>query len=244
MGTGNLIVKVFKYFIIQVLQCLPINWTGVSKWLLQQCDVLLIDILDMEDELFLPHLNQCIHFLNTHLMRETSVLVHCVYGQSRSAAVCVAYLMATQGKTLLEAYNIVQQARQCISINPGFLRQLALFGRMGNDPEIMGSTSAHAELRTMMVRRQRMQTRVVDIVAVPQLTRPGTSICCRKCNYLLCTTRNQVELNLKFEFLSLVLGADKGHYYAVACRYRRIWPRVKQPAEILMPQFLLNRWYG
>ncbi|CAI5701726.1 unnamed protein product [Peronospora effusa] len=165
---------------------------GTGNLIVKPCDVLLIDILDMEDELLLPYFNKCIHFIKKHLMRETSVLVHCVYGQSRSAAVCVAYLMATQDKTLLEAYDVVQQARQCISINPGFLRQLELFERMGNDPEVMGSTSAHAELRTMMVRRQRMQTGVADIVAVPQLTRSGTSICCRKCNYLLCTTRNQL----------------------------------------------------
>ncbi|CAI5712717.1 unnamed protein product [Peronospora destructor] len=165
---------------------------GTGNLIAKQCDVLLIDILDMEDELFLPHFDKCIHFLKKHLVRKTSVLVHCVYGQSRSAAVCVAYLMATQGKTLLEAYDVVQQARQCISINPGFLRQLELFERMGNDPEVMGSTSAHAELRTMMVRRQRMQTGVADIVAAPQLTQPGNLICCRKCNYLLCTTRNQL----------------------------------------------------
>ncbi|CAI5712722.1 unnamed protein product [Peronospora destructor] len=124
---------------------------GTGNLIAKQCDVLLIDILDMEDELFLPHFDKCIHFLKKHLVRKTSVLVHCVYGQSRSAAVCVAYLMATQGKTLLEAYDVVQQARQCISINPGFLRQLELFERMGNDPEVMGSTSAHAELRTMML---------------------------------------------------------------------------------------------
>ncbi|CAI5701727.1 unnamed protein product [Peronospora effusa] len=124
---------------------------GTGNLIVKPCDVLLIDILDMEDELLLPYFNKCIHFIKKHLMRETSVLVHCVYGQSRSAAVCVAYLMATQDKTLLEAYDVVQQARQCISINPGFLRQLELFERMGNDPEVMGSTSAHAELRTMML---------------------------------------------------------------------------------------------
>ncbi|KAG3107144.1 hypothetical protein PI125_g13002 [Phytophthora idaei] len=169
---------------------------GTGNLTVKPCEVLLIDILDMEEELLLPHFEECINFLNKHLMREgtpAAVLVHCVYGQSRSATICVAYLMATEDKTLLEAYDAVQKARPCISINPGFLRQLELFERMGNDPEIMGSTPAHAQLRTMMAKRQRMKAGVADIVTTPQLTRPGTSICCRKCNYVLCTTRNQLS---------------------------------------------------
>jgi protein-tyrosine phosphatase len=162
----------------------------------QPCEVLLIDILDMEDELLLPHFKDCIEFLRKHLVQEdapAAVLVHCVYGQSRSAAICVAFLMATQGLTLLDAYNVVQSARPCISINPGFLRQLELFERMGSVPEIMGHTIAHAELRTMVAKQQRMKTGVSDIVATPQLSRPGKSLSCRKCNYVLCTTRNQVR---------------------------------------------------
>ncbi|KAG6961813.1 hypothetical protein JG687_00007492 [Phytophthora cactorum] len=148
---------------------------GTGNLTVKPCEVLLIDILDMEEELLLPHFEECINFLKKHLMREgtpAAVLVHCVYGQSRSATICVAYLMATEGKTLLEAYDAVQKARPCISINPGFLRQLELFERMGNDPEIMGSTPAHAQLRTMMAKRQRMKA---------------------GCNYVLCTTRNQLS---------------------------------------------------
>ncbi|CEG43851.1 hypothetical protein L917_09195 [Plasmopara halstedii] len=142
---------------------------GTGNLTVKPCEMLLIDILDMEDELLLPHFNECIEFLKQRVMRGVkpiAVLVHCVYGQSRSAAICIAFLMATQKKTLLEAYDEVQKARPCISINPGFLMQLELFGRMGNDPNIMGNTPAHAELRNL--------------------------ICCRKCNYVLCTTNNQL----------------------------------------------------
>ncbi|RLN55476.1 hypothetical protein BBJ29_006796 [Phytophthora kernoviae] len=124
---------------------------GTGNLTAKPCDVLLIDILDMEDELLLPHFGQCIEFLEQHLNALNAALVHCVYGQSRSAAICVAYLMQKRNLTLLEAYDIVQRARPCISINPGFLRQLELFQRMQNDPDTMGVTSAHAELRTMMM---------------------------------------------------------------------------------------------
>ncbi|OWZ01617.1 hypothetical protein PHMEG_00026961 [Phytophthora megakarya] len=166
---------------------------GTGNLAAKPCEVLLIDILDMEDELLLPHFDECIAFLKKYLMQSLAVLVHCVYGQSRSATICVAYLMATQGQTLLEAYDVVQQARPCISINPGFLKQLELFERMGSDPEIMGNTPAHAELRTMMAQRQRMKTGITDVISTPQLLRPGSSMCCRKCNYVLCTMRNLVS---------------------------------------------------
>lgn len=168
---------------------------GTGNVTAQPCQVLLIDILDMEEELLLPHLQNCIVFLKKRLMRNVkpaAVLVHCVYGQSRSAAICVAFLMAMQSKTLLEAYDVVQKARPCISINPGFLRQLELFERMDNDANIMGDTPAHAELRTMIARRQRLKTGVADIITIPQLTGRGSSVSCRKCNFVLCTTRNQL----------------------------------------------------
>ncbi|TDH67315.1 uncharacterized protein CCR75_005710 [Bremia lactucae] len=163
--------------------------------LMKPCEVLLIDILDMEEELLLSHFKDCIEFLQKHLIRvgtPTAVLVHCAYGQSRSAAVCVAFLMATQGKTLLEAYDQVQLSRPCISINPGFLRQLELFERMEFDSNVMGSTSAHAEFRTLMARQDRMKKRKAAIANIPQLALPGTSMSCRKCNFALCTARNQL----------------------------------------------------
>ena len=173
--------------------CLRECLTCLLVLVLQSCAVLLVDILDMEDELLLPHFEACIQFLERFLTRNMAVLVHCVYGQSRSAAICVAYVMATQDKTLLEAYDIVQRARPCISINTGFLRQLDLFEKMRSDPNCMGSTAAHAELRTMMAQQQRRKTGAADVVGTLQLTQSGSSVCCRKCNHVLCTTSNQVR---------------------------------------------------
>ncbi|KAI9922743.1 hypothetical protein PsorP6_002174 [Peronosclerospora sorghi] len=59
---------------------------GTSNLAGKPLDILVIDILDMEDELLLPHLDECLQFLNRYLAREKAALVHCVYGQSRSAA--------------------------------------------------------------------------------------------------------------------------------------------------------------
>ncbi|KAI9987490.1 hypothetical protein PInf_023529 [Phytophthora infestans] len=169
---------------------------GTGNLTVKPCEMLLIDILDMEEELLLPHFDECINFIKRHLKNEdapVAVLVHCVYGQSRSAAICVASLMAIQGKTLLEAYDEVQEARPCISINPGFLRQLEMFERMENNPDIMGSTPAHAELRTMMAKRQRMKTGVADIVISPVLVRPGAQYAAE--NATMCCVRQETRYN-------------------------------------------------
>ncbi|GLV41385.1 uncharacterized protein CBL_06615 [Carabus blaptoides fortunei] len=51
-------------------------------------------------------------------------LVHCVAGVSRSASLCVAYLMKYQHMSLLQAYNYVKSKRPQIKPNNGFFRQL------------------------------------------------------------------------------------------------------------------------
>ena len=55
------------------------------------------------------------------------VLVHCYAGQSRSAALVMAYLMATEHKGLVEAWAAVRRARPCARPNSGFLQQLAAY---------------------------------------------------------------------------------------------------------------------
>ncbi|XP_074495428.1 dual specificity protein phosphatase 2 [Sebastes fasciatus] len=55
------------------------------------------------------------------------VLVHCQAGISRSATICLAYLMHTQHVKLEEAFDFVKQRRQVISPNLAFMGQLLQF---------------------------------------------------------------------------------------------------------------------
>lgn len=55
------------------------------------------------------------------------VLVHCQAGISRSATICLAYLMHTQRVKLDEAFDFVKRRRQVISPNLGFMGQLLQF---------------------------------------------------------------------------------------------------------------------
>lgn len=71
--------------------------------------------------------SKCTH--TAHVQFQTSEagsksLVYCVAGVSRSASLCIAYLMRHCGLTLLEAYNHVKDRRPRIKPNCSFFRQL------------------------------------------------------------------------------------------------------------------------
>jgi len=55
------------------------------------------------------------------------ILVHCMGGKSRSAAVVIAHLMKTQKMDLRQAINHVREIRSVINPNKGFLNQLAIY---------------------------------------------------------------------------------------------------------------------
>lgn len=61
------------------------------------------------------------------------VLVHCHAGVSRSATVCMAYIMKTLDYDLKSAYDFVKCRRPCVSPNLHFMGQLLEFEkRLGN----------------------------------------------------------------------------------------------------------------
>jgi len=55
------------------------------------------------------------------------VLVHCQGGISRSASLCIAYLIQCQGLSYDAAFALVRKARPIIMPNIGFVRQLKDF---------------------------------------------------------------------------------------------------------------------
>ncbi|KAG7243861.1 hypothetical protein INR49_006015 [Caranx melampygus] len=65
-------------------------------------------------------------------------LVHCNAGVSRSAALCMAYLMKHQGATLLEAHRCVKTCRPIVRPNNGFWKQLIRY-----EMELRGCNSVH-----------------------------------------------------------------------------------------------------
>ncbi|XP_035664687.1 dual specificity protein phosphatase 19-like [Branchiostoma floridae] len=78
-------------------------------------------------------------------------LVHCLAGISRSATVCLAYLLKYRHMSLAGAYMFLKHSRPCVLPNKGFHRQLELLerrerGRHGEEDDTNGSCSLVSSL--------------------------------------------------------------------------------------------------
>ncbi|XP_061586045.1 dual specificity protein phosphatase 2 [Cololabis saira] len=86
--------------------------------------------LTVEDTLA-ADIGACFHtaiaFIDSVKQSGGRVLVHCQAGISRSATICLAYLMHTQRVRLDEAFDFVKQRRRVISPNLAFMGQLLQF---------------------------------------------------------------------------------------------------------------------
>ncbi|KAM6930788.1 dual specificity protein phosphatase 2 [Xenentodon cancila] len=86
--------------------------------------------LTVEDTLA-ADIRACFHtaiaFIDSVKQSGGRVLVHCQAGISRSATICLAYLMHAQRVRLEEAFDFVKQRRQVISPNLAFMGQLLQF---------------------------------------------------------------------------------------------------------------------
>lgn len=108
--------------------------------------------------LFRPNLRLCTVYLLISLFPQTTnvkvfvvaeqtrhsqgkVLVHCQAGISRSATICIAYLMHHKGLSLDEAYDFIQARRSVISPNMNFMRQLAEYEKQLQSTETKQTTS-------------------------------------------------------------------------------------------------------
>lgn len=85
-------------------------------------NVPVIDREDQADEI-LQHFDQAIKFIQKGLS-SGSVLVHCVYGVSRSSTLVCAYLINQYGMNAKDAVEMVKAKRPQVNPNRGFLKVL------------------------------------------------------------------------------------------------------------------------
>ncbi|XP_043939277.1 dual specificity protein phosphatase 8-like [Protopterus annectens] len=83
-----------------------------------------IPVNDSYCEKILPWLNKAVDFIDKAKLLNGRVLVHCLAGISRSAAIAIAYVMRTLGLSLDDAYRYVKERRPSVSPNFNFLGQL------------------------------------------------------------------------------------------------------------------------
>ena len=95
----------------------------------------LSDFSSSADELN-SQIDNGIAFIDRARKANSSILVHCVQGISRSSTIVIAYLMKRENMTLKDAYSHVKSRRSIIRPNQGFLRCL-----MKLDEELHGKCS-------------------------------------------------------------------------------------------------------
>lgn len=94
----------------------------------------LIILDDTPDADLLAHLADACDWIDACRARaDGAVLVHCHLGQSRSAAVVVAYVMRADRVPLARALERVRRRRAVVRPNPGFVAQLELWEGMAYD---------------------------------------------------------------------------------------------------------------
>ncbi|KAL2809975.1 protein-tyrosine phosphatase-like protein [Aspergillus granulosus] len=92
-----------------------------------------IEVDDVDDENLLEHFPAAIEFIQSGLDAGGSVLVHCAMGKSRSATICIAYLLHRQRSALTpqSALDLIRESRPLCEPNSGFMKQLELYHQMG-----------------------------------------------------------------------------------------------------------------
>ncbi|XP_007240728.1 dual specificity phosphatase 28 isoform X2 [Astyanax mexicanus] len=86
-----------------------------------------VPVFDDPHEDLSRYFDRCTDAIHSEKARGGRTVVYCKNGRSRSATVCVAYLMKHQGLSLTEAFEMVKSARSVVEPNPGFWAQLELY---------------------------------------------------------------------------------------------------------------------
>lgn len=83
-----------------------------------------VPCLDLPETSLSEFVEASIAIIDSVRRRCGRILVHCNAGVSRSATVCIAYLMKIEALTFAQAYDLVKSKRPCIQPNAGFMIQL------------------------------------------------------------------------------------------------------------------------
>ncbi|KAK5449745.1 tyrosine/serine/threonine protein phosphatase pps1 [Exophiala xenobiotica] len=97
----------------------PVAWSGneVQSW--GRENLLMIDrVQDNGIDELSPEMDRCLKFIEKGKSDGTATLVHCRVGVSRSATICIAEVMASQGLSFPRAYCFVRARRLNVIIQP------------------------------------------------------------------------------------------------------------------------------
>ena len=84
-----------------------------------------LNLKDEKNQPLLSALEDAYKFIKDN--KDKNILVHCVYGKSRSASVILFYLINEKKYSFKEAKEFAQKIRSCVNPNEGFERELTKY---------------------------------------------------------------------------------------------------------------------
>lgn len=81
-----------------------------------------LDFVDDPSQEILPKLDESYHFIKQN--SSNNILIHCVFGASRSGATVLYYLMRDKKWSYDKAFQYTKEKRNTLKLNPGFEKQL------------------------------------------------------------------------------------------------------------------------
>ena len=112
---------------------------------------LFINVMDHSKQDILTHFEVADKFIEDALKVETNkVFVHCVAGVSRSASIVIAHMMKSKSLVYTDAIALVKKRRNVVDPNEGFVKQLALYQRMGYKIDISNIEYRHLVLEALV----------------------------------------------------------------------------------------------
>ena len=155
------------------------------------CSLKYLNLLDMPESNIIDIFEETNTFIDGAISRNENVLVHCVYGQSRSATIVVSYLLYS-GRTLDDSLSLLSRKHPGICINPGFLAQLYLFG---NKARFL----AEYRLAKFAFSKYSINSTVVEHV---NLIYGSKTYCCLNCNITLLNEDEALTLSDASKFVN------------------------------------------
>ncbi|EGG19976.1 hypothetical protein DFA_07090 [Cavenderia fasciculata] len=178
----------------QITHVLSVMNDYKPKWpKMYKCKV--VDIYDSYTVDIKKHFEDTFTFIEEG-RREGAVLVHCFAGMSRSATVCIAYMMKKLGITYQDAYEILKEARDIIDPNDGFVKQLAEYeielkrikdgaSTTTTTTEVIETISSITETRTETEQVTTTTTTIIQEEEIIEQKIASLKYCCRKCGKIL-----------------------------------------------------------
>lgn len=118
---------------LRITHILTIDVVPLPRSILERANLIFhyVKLADVPKEDLISHLPETNDFIKQAILDGGTILVHCHFGVSRSAAVVIGFIMQKYGLCFEDAFNLVKSKRRFVGPNVGFIAQLKLFGHMG-----------------------------------------------------------------------------------------------------------------